>query len=178
VVSRQKEEATMAFVKIDATELKENVISLIRDRWPLLAAGTEDDFNFMTVNWGMVGELWFKDAVTVYVRHSRHTFKYMDTQPLFAISILKPGHEKALSIAGSKSGRDMNKVEATGLTPVFLDGSIAFEEAEYVIIAKRLFQADIDYNAIEDAAVITKAYANGDPHRMYIGEILSVYQQK
>ncbi|MDK2867814.1 MAG: hypothetical protein PWP38_2129 [Clostridiales bacterium] len=168
----------MAFEKLEASQITENTIAMIRDRWPLLAAGTSDDFNFMTVSWGMIGELWFHDAVAVYVRHSRHTFQYMENHSQFTLSILKPGFEQALSIAGSKSGRDINKTAATGLTPVVIDGGIAFEEAEYVIVAKRLFQSDLDYKAIEDEAIIKRAYGNGDPHRMYIGAISSVYRQK
>ena len=63
----------MAFREIKPEQLPGNVVDEICNKWMLLAAGTPDDFNFMTVNWGMMGELWFQPAVTVYVRDSRHT---------------------------------------------------------------------------------------------------------
>ena len=105
----------MSFRKIDPTELPGNAIDEICNKWMLLAAGTEDDFNFMTINWGMLGELWFKPAITVYVRHSRHTFGYMENNDVFTVTCLKPGHEDALKLAGSKSGRDIDKLKESGL---------------------------------------------------------------
>ena len=75
----------MSFRKIEPTELPGNIIDEVCNKWMLLSAGTESDFNFMTVNWGMMGELWFKPAVTVYVRHSRHTMNYMESLSLIHI---------------------------------------------------------------------------------------------
>lgn len=165
----------MQFKKMEIEKLTQSAVSLIRDRWPLLAAGSIDDFNFMTVNWGMIGEIWYKDAMTVYVRKSRHTFGYMNSNDLFSVSILKEGYEKALSIAGSKSGRDLDKVKETGLTPIEIDGVPTFEEAEYVFVLKRMFKGDLPSEGIEDEAIRSKAYPDGDEHVMYIAEIKGLY---
>lgn len=167
----------MLFKKIDIKEINENPITLIRDMWPLLSAGTPDDFNFMTINWGMIGELWFKNAMTTYVRHSRHTFKYMEEQDYFTISVLPEAYKKALGIAGSKSGRDCDKVEETGLTPHFLDGAVTFEEAELVIYMKKVYKQDMPLEDFIDKAIIDEAYPEGDLHRFYVGEIVSIYRK-
>ena len=166
----------MAFQKIDVESVSENAVVLIRDRWPLLTVGSKEDFNFMTVNWGMIGELWYRDAMTLYVRHSRHTYDYMSSNSTYTLNVLKKGYEKALSIAGSKSGRDIDKVKETGLSPIEIEGCMAFEEAEYVFVLKRLFQSDLEIEAIEDPSIVQKAYPDGDIHKMYITEILTVYK--
>ena len=129
----------MSFRKIDPTELPGNAIDEICNKWMLLAAGTEDDFNFMTINWGMLGELWFKPAMTVYVRHSRHTFGYMENNDVFTVTCLKPGHEDALKLAGSKSGRDIDKLKESGLTKTMIDGAPTFEEAAYTLVCKKMY---------------------------------------
>ena len=126
----------MSFRKIEPTELPGNIIDEVCNKWMLLSAGTESDFNFMTVNWGMMGELWFKPAVTVYVRHSRHTMNYMESSDTFTLTALKPGHEDALKLAGSKSGRDIDKLKESGLTAAVVDGCPTFEEAAYTIVCK------------------------------------------
>lgn len=127
----------MSFRKIDPTELPGNAIDEICNKWMLLAAGTEDDFNFMTINWGMLGELWFKPAMTVYVRHSRHTFGYMENNDVFTVTCLKPGHEDALKPAGSKSGRDIDKLKESGLTKTMIDGAPTFEKQHIRLCARK-----------------------------------------
>jgi len=167
----------MAFIKMAVTELTENPIKMIRDRCPLLGAGDQDDFNFMTVNWGMIGELWKKEGITAYVRHSRHTFKYMEENDYFILSVLKPGYEKALAIAGSKSGRDIDKVLETGLTPVAIEHGVTFEEAAYVFVLKKLYALDLPLENFVAKEIIAADYSNGDLHRMYIGSIEAVYRK-
>ena len=165
----------MSFRKIDPTELPGNVIEEISKKWMLLAAGTENDFNFMTVSWGMMGELWFKPAVTVYVRHSRHTYGYMENNDTFTLTVLKPEYKEALKIAGSKSGRDVDKLAETGLTAAFVDGCPTFEEAAYTIVCKKMYAAEMPEEYFLDTEAFEKSYPTRDFHRMYIGEIVSAY---
>lgn len=165
----------MSFRKINPTELPGNVIDEICNKWMLLAAGTEDDFNFMTVSWGMMGELWFKPAVTAYVRHSRHTYGYMENNDMFTLTVLKPEYKEALKIAGSKSGRDTDKLAETGLTAAFVDGCPSFEEAAYTIVCKKMYAAEMPQENFLDQEAFDKSYPTPDYHRMYIGEIVSAY---
>lgn len=164
----------MAFRKINPTELPGNVIDEVCNKWMLLAAGTPEDFNFMTINWGMMGELWFKPAVTIYVRHSRHTYGYVENNDTFTLTVLKPGHEDALKLAGSKSGRDIDKLKESGLTAAVVDGCPTFEEAAYTIVCKKMYAGDLTAdNAIGET--FGKVYEEPDYHKMYIAEIVSAY---
>ncbi len=166
----------MAFREIKPEQIPGNVIDEVCNKWMLLSAGTKEDFNFMTVNWGMMGEMWFQPAVTVYVRDSRHTLGYMDSSKTFALTSLKPGHQNALNIAGSKSGRDIDKVKETGLTPVELDGAVSFEEAAYTIICETMYKGALDVNQIVDEEAKAKAYPEPiDAHQMFIGKIVKAY---
>lgn len=166
----------MAFREIKPDQLPGNVIDEICNKWMLLAAGTQDDFNFMTVNWGMMGELWFQPAVTVYVRDSRHTLGYVEREGKFSLIALKSGHQEALNIAGSKSGRDIDKVTETGLTPVMLDGVPSFEEAAYTIVCETMYQAPLEVAKITDAEAVKKSYPEPvDAHQMFIGKIVKAY---
>ena len=45
------------FKQIDFTQVKENVVDLIKNQWGLVCAGDENGYNMMTVSWGSVGEL-------------------------------------------------------------------------------------------------------------------------
>ena len=43
------------FQKVDPKSLKENVFSLIGDRWLLVTAGSRERLNTMTASWGAWG---------------------------------------------------------------------------------------------------------------------------
>ena len=104
---------------INPNEIKDNFIELIGKEWMLVSAGDKEKFNMMTASWGGVGVLWNRPVVFAFIRPERYTREFIDAKNEFTITFLGPEHRKAHSICGSKSGREIDKVEATGLTPYF-----------------------------------------------------------
>ena len=167
--------ANMIWKKLDASEVPGNLFDRIGKQWFLLTAGTaETGFNPMTCSWGMAGILWNKPSVTCYVRHSRHTFGFMEQQDVFTLSFLPESQRKALSFCGSHSGRDGDKAAQCGLTAVPLDGGMTFAEAELVLVCRKRYAADIDPDDLPEE-VRGSFYAGDAVHRMYIGEITAIY---
>ena len=165
----------MEKIKVNPEALAENPFELIGKDWFLLTAGTEDaGFNFMTCSWGAMGVLWNKPAVTCYVRHSRHTFGFMEQGDTFTLSFFGQEQRKALGFAGSHSGRDCDKLAQTGLHPVTLEGGVSFEEAKLTLVCKKRFAADLSPEEMP-AEIAEAFYADHDVHRMYFGEIIAVY---
>lgn len=162
--------------KINIRDLKKSPVELISDNWALLTAGKDGDYNTMTVSWGAVGEIWGKDAAFVFVRPQRHTFGFMEKEELFTLSFYAPEYKDALKICGSKSGRDIDKAAATGLTAMGIDGSVTFEQAEYTIVCRKMAAQFFDPDCFIDPA-IEGNYPNKDYHKMYVGEILAVYEK-
>ena len=109
----------------------------------LISAGTEDKWNTMTASWGAVGVMWGKPSATCYIRKSRFTKEFVDAGEYFTLTVLKDGNRQALNTLGSKSGRDMDKMHESGLTPVFVEGQPTFEEAELVLICRKRGVTDI-----------------------------------
>ena len=164
------------FEKIDPKALDQNVFSLIGDQWMLITAGTEDKCNTMTASWGGVGVIWGKPSATCYIRHSRYTMEFVDSNEYFTLTFLKDGHRDALNLLGTKSGRDMDKMHDSGLTPIFVDGQPTFAEAELVLVCRKRCKSEIAPEDILHQETIDKNYANRDFHAMYIGEIVAAYQ--
>lgn len=162
------------FTSISTNELGDNLFRMLSEDWALVTAGTYSDFNTMTVSWGGFGVLWNKNVATIYIRPQRYTREFIETNELFTISVLPDSFKSALTICGRKSGRDCNKVEEAGITPVDFDGCVAFKEARLVLVCKKLYHSDIDPAAFYDSQ-IDKNYPQKDYHRMYIGEIVSVF---
>ena len=144
-------------------------------KWALLTAGTKDSFNTMTISWGGMGTIWNKPVATVYVRKSRYTHEFMDDNDYFTVSFYPEECKSILGTLGSKSGRNIDKMNQSGLTAKVLDKSVTFEEAEVTLVCKKLFvQTLAPKNMPEDIA--SSQYADGDVHDMYIGEVVEIMQ--
>lgn len=162
------------FKEINVKDLQGNFVSMINDQWALLTSGKADSFNTMTVSWGGIGELWGKDVCFVFVRPQRYTYQFMEKNDRFTLSFFGGEYKKELSICGSKSGRDIDKIAATGFTLVDLDGAVGFGEAKVTVVMKKIAYQDIDPKGFLDESIMD-AYKAGDFHRVYVGEIEKVF---
>ena len=73
------------FKEITLKELKFNPLEAVGTHW-LLSAGSHNDFNAMTANWGAFGYLWNKPVVFAFIRPTRHTFDFVDEGDMFTMS--------------------------------------------------------------------------------------------
>ena len=107
--------------KIAPKDIDKNVIKLIGQDWMLVTAGDQEKFNMMTASWGSMGYLWNKPVVMVFVRPQRYTFEFTEKKDEFTLSFFDEKYRHALNVCGSVSGRDVNKVQESGLTPYFTE---------------------------------------------------------
>ena len=100
--------------------------------------------------------------------------KFVDANDTFTLSFYGPEYKQALSICGSKSGRDCDKVKEAGLTPYFRDGTAAFEEAGMVFVCRKLYEDEIKPENFIAKENDGKWYPEKDYHTVYIAEITKV----
>lgn len=157
--------------KIDPKQIEHNVFSMIGDQWMLVTAGSKENCNTMTASWGGLGVLWNKPVATAYIRPQRYTKQFLDENEYFTLSFFGEEYRKALSLCGSKSGRDTDKVKECGFTVMeSRDGAPYFGEAELVLVCRKHFVQQMDpANIPED--ICSSVYPTRDYHYIYIGEI-------
>lgn len=165
----------MSLKQIDASTLTFNPFEKLSKQWALVSAGNLDKFNMMTVSWGAVGVIWGKPSVTAYIRQTRYTKEFIDQNDTFTLTFLKDGHREALNVLGSKSGRDMDKMKDSGLTPVEVDGNVTFAEADLVLVCRKRFVQDMPKENFLQQETLDRWYADQNYHTMYIGEIIAAY---
>ena len=102
--------------------LEADVFRKFDKQWALVTAGTPEHYNTMTISWGGLGTLWRRPVATVYVKKNRYTFEFMEQSDYFTVSFYPDEQRRTLSLLGSTSGRDGDKVAAAGLTPALLPG--------------------------------------------------------
>lgn len=147
-------------------------------QWLLLTAGDfkSGRYNTMTVAWGSFGVMWTRPTATVVVRPTRYTYDFINQYNEFTLTAFPAEYRKALQMLGAQSGRDSDKIKASGLTPIACAGvsAPAFAEAELVVACRKLYWHDFDPAHFTDSTIDEKNYPEKDYHRMFIGEILSI----
>jgi len=162
----------MTFEEIIPKDLTANAIKLIGLDWMLVTSGDKKRYNMMTASWGGLGVLWHKPVCFVFVRPSRYTYEFIEENDYFSCTFFSKDYRSELNFCGTKSGRDVNKMEEVKLTPVENFGTVAFEEADLVLYCKKLYYHDLQ-TANFLHPIQNEFYKNGNYHRMYISEIVA-----
>jgi flavin reductase (DIM6/NTAB) family NADH-FMN oxidoreductase RutF len=171
------EEILMTLHLTDLTKIRLNSFDIFGKEWGLLTVGTADSFNTMTIAWGQLGFMWKKNVITVVVRPQRYTFEFMEKHPDFTVSFFGNAMREVLQLCGSKSGRDINKIAESGLTPRVTENGIFFEEASLVFCAKTIYKTRSEYDSFSDKTIPDEIYQKKDFHHWYTGEITAVLEK-
>jgi flavin reductase (DIM6/NTAB) family NADH-FMN oxidoreductase RutF len=165
----------MSFAEMDVKAMRLNPFAMLNDEWALVSAGTAENYNTMTVSWGMMGTMWNKSTVMVFIRPQRYTKEFVDGSDVFTLSFYPKEYKKALGLLGSKSGRNEDKIRESGLTPYFTDNTVAFAEAHTLLVCRKLFGGQpLDETKFVDPTLESAFYPDKDFHYMYFGEVLKV----
>jgi len=159
------------FQTLDPESVQDNVFKLIGKDWMLITAGIRESFNTMTASWGGMGVLWDKKVCFAFVRPTRYTFEFLEKSKFYTFSFLDEQYRDILMYCGTKSGRDVNKVIETNLTPIFGNGTVFFAEARLVMECKKIYVQDITPGNFLDQTM-NEYYPKKDYHRIYVGEII------
>ena len=149
----------------------------------LITAQADGKVNPMTIGWGKLGIEWGKPIFVAYVRQSRFTKGLLDQNPEFTVNVPYGEFDKnILGFCGTKSGRDVDKVQALGLTlePAETISVPGIRQLPLTLECKVLYQQDQNPAAIGED--VQKRYyppffpdGRGDYHTAYYGQILDAY---
>lgn len=159
---------------------QDDVFQLIDKQWMLITAGNIDSFNTMTASWGGFGILWHKKVAYLFVRPERYTYQFIENNEKLTLSFFDEEYRKALQYCGTHSGRDSDKMAATGLTPTKIsDGCVGFEQARMTIVCRKLFRSEMNEDNFIDKSILEKCYSEGQGklHTIYVVEIENIYAE-
>ena len=172
-------------------EKEYKIFEMFRKQWALVTAGSQEHFNSCTIGWGMLGTLWASmkggSVATVFVHHGRYTCEFLKESDYFTVSFFPEEYKKALTVMGTVSGRDHDKVKESGLTPLVIGESVTYEEASLTLYCRKIYQNRMDKAGIakeyqEMYAANPKLYPPDEegiwqPHWVFVGEILDVLER-
>ncbi|MDR3287066.1 MAG: flavin reductase [Prevotellaceae bacterium] len=167
------------FEKTDAKSLTENVFSAFDNNWFVVTAGNGDTYNPMTISWGGFGILWGAPVATIYIRDTRYTYQLLNEGKYFTLCAFDEKYRSATQYIGTKSGRDEDKIKASGLTPLKTElGNTYYAEARLVIECEKVYNADFQPENITDPKGANMYKDTESVHRIFIGKILNVWKKK
>lgn len=156
--------------EISVSEWNDNLFDRIGEDWMLISAGNRETCNTMTASWGGTGILWNRPVAFSFIRPQRYTMEFIEREEYYSLAFFGDGFRDALNFCGTKSGRDFDKWKETGLTPAF-DLAPYPEQANTVLICRKLYRQDMTPESFLDAEIREKNYPNNDYHRVFVGEI-------
>lgn len=169
-------------------ELEFRSFALFEEQWALVTAGSPERFNCCTLSWGSLGTLWNRPVVTVYVHPGRYTRDFLAGNACFTLSFFPEEYRKALSILGTRSGRDGDKVAASGLTPQPFGESVGYREAELSFLCRKLYQHPFsredlapeirDYYRAHPAVYPPDSTGAWQPHWVFVGEVVEIIDKR
>lgn len=159
---------------ISADQFRKNPFQTIGKDWMLITAGNEEKVNTMTASWGGLGVMYGKNVAFVVIRPQRYTKEFVDREDTFSLSFLGKDYKNTLNYLGTVSGRNEDKISKSGLTVCYYDGTPYFDEADHVLICKKLFRQPLSTDGLVDEKLINTWYRNGDYHTLYIAEVTAI----
>lgn len=153
----------------------------------LLATKADGKANVMTIGWGFLGVDWSAPVFVTLVRTGRYSRELLDKNPEFSVCVpMGEFDRKILAIAGTKSGRDIDKIAALDLTlePGEKISVPAIRETPLTLECKVIYKQSQDLAALPSNIRETfypasldssEPRANRDGHIAYYGEIVAAY---
>lgn len=167
----------MEFKEIKIKEFELKIFSKIDNEWMLISAEHQGEIRGMTASWGQMGTLWNKPVTTIFIRPQRNTREFVESNERFSLSFFD-GHKEELSYMGSVSSKnEPDKIKKAKLHPIMFDGVPTYEEANLLIVCKKIYAQRIDEKLFLDPAIVTRNYPKKDFHYFYIGEIEKIYKK-
>ncbi len=161
------------FREINPTELENfNAFRAVGKDWMLITAEADGVRNAMTASWGFLGNLWHKNAAICFVRPQRFTHGLTESADRMSLCFFGQSYRAELGkIFGAKSGRDGDKAAEAGFNYTYLDGVPAFEEAQIVLVCRKMYTDKIKPENFIVPAIDAAAYPMKDYHTVYVCEV-------
>lgn len=162
------------YKQITPDKIPGNVYKMLSENWMLISAGDNNKFNMMTASWGGLGHLYNKPVAFCFINPTRYTYQLMENKDTYTLCFFTEAYRDALNYCGTHSGKNEDKVQGSGLTPILTpSNSVAYTEAWMIIECKKLVAQQFTPEAIYSPEAKNKWGEN--LHKMFIGEIINVW---
>ena len=148
----------------------------------LITTKLDGKVNTMTIGWGHIGIEWGRPIFVAYVRETRYTKQMLEENGEFTVNVsLGDPDKEIISVCGTKSGRDMDKIAHLGLTLEDSDtiSVPGIKEMPLTLECKVIYKQDQDLSFRDEDKRLRYykpgTHDDGDFHTAYYGEVVAAY---
>jgi flavin reductase (DIM6/NTAB) family NADH-FMN oxidoreductase RutF len=141
----------------------------------LIVADWQGSANVMAIGWGLLGPFYHGHPVfVVAVRPQCFTWHILEETDDFVVAVARDKLKDALTLCGTKSGRDLDKFKAAGLTPI----------PSYHVRAPSIGECPVNvecriyHRQHPPHGILTPEHRErplSEQHTIYFGEVLGTY---
>ena len=132
----------------------------------LVSMDDKGNANVMALDWKTIGDLWYHPIITIAVAYNRYTYELLDKyKDEFTLNIPTPKINHVIDIAGSHSGRNIDKIKKANLK------MIPGKKVSVPTIADCLLSYECKVLGSSKAEFKTS-------HHLFFGEILNAYASR
>lgn len=156
-------------------QLEFNPFSMIGEDGFLVSAAKGAHVALTTSQWGLMGFLWNRPVVTMYIRPSRYTFEFLRSVDRFTVSFFPQEMAPALRYCATHRGWNEDKLAGSGLVPERIGDYVLFSQSNLTFACRRLYMRPMDESLIMDKVIVDEYYEDKDVHWSFSGQIEHVY---
>ncbi|MFO7918573.1 MAG: flavin reductase family protein [Anaerolineae bacterium] len=134
--------------------------------------------NVLTLGWGQIGTGYRDNPVmTIAITPRRYSWRFLEEVPEFVIAVPDASLDDEVLFCGTRSGRDMDKFEATGLTPV----SSVHVRAPSILECPYNLECRVYTRITPPHNLLTPEHRQRpleEQHTIYFAEVLGIYGWK
>ena len=167
----------MKKIPLKLSEYTNESLKMAEDGGVLISSmGKNKKANLMTIGWLLLGRSYHNRPISVIaVRPATYTFKLLDEISEYVVSVPTPELREAVDLCGTVSGREIDKFEATGLTPIKSEHVMPPSIKECPInIECRIYHKERPPHMILTPEHRMKPFT--DQHTIYFSEVLGAYK--
>lgn len=112
-----------------------------------------------------------------FVRPQRYTKEFIDKNEKLSLSFFDDSSRKMLNYMGTVSGRDEDKIAASGLHVEMVNSAPVFKESRMALICRKLYEQPMTEESFLDKGLVDQFFEEKDFHTMYVVEIEKILVQ-
>lgn len=132
--------------------------------------------NVLTLGWGLFGPSYHGRPICVIaITPLRYSWRFIEEVPEFVLSIPNDALAPAVALCGTRSGREMDKFAAAGLTPV----PSLNVQAPSILECPLNVECRVYTRVTPPHMLLTPEHRLrpvGEQHTIYFAEVLGIYQ--
>ena len=162
--------------EVPITEVAHIITEKLSSGGVFLTSNAGGQPNVMTLGWGGVTQFFSVPCFIAPVRDSRFTYGILRKAGAFTVSIPLHDMKPELMLAGTRSGRDINKFDGQGMTaaPAQQVHAPIVAECELHVECESMGYVRLNPDTMSDL-IMGRWYPSGDMHTLFLGKVVRCY---